>query len=76
MYSQGRENNRIFSTGFKAMASRSDAAQFKAAAAGKMKLDGAPYFSQWFNDGVKLVLPAAGGAQGSALPRMNRQTLS
>ena len=76
MYSQERENNRIFSTRFKVTASRSDAAQFKAAAAGKMKLDGAAHFAQWFNEGVKLVLTAAGWAQGSALPRMNRQTLS
>jgi hypothetical protein len=44
-------------TGFRVMASRSDEAQFMAAAAGKMKLDGMPYFAQWFNDGVKLVMP-------------------
>ena len=43
-------------TGFKVMASKSDAEQFKAAAAGKMKLDGMAFFAQWFNDGVKLVM--------------------
>lgn len=43
-------------TGFQVMASQSDAKQFEAAAAGKMKLDGMAYFAQWFNDGVKLVM--------------------
>jgi len=43
-------------TGFKVMASQSDAEQFNAAAAGKMKLDGMAFFAQWFNDGVKLVM--------------------
>lgn len=43
-------------TGFKVMASKSDAEQFKAAAAGNMKLDGMAFFAQWFNDGVKLVM--------------------
>lgn len=43
-------------TGFKVMSSKSDAEQFKAAAAGKMKLDGMAFFAQWFNDGVKLVM--------------------
>jgi hypothetical protein len=43
-------------TGFKVMASQSDEEQFKAAAAGKMKLDGMAFFAQWFNDGVKLVM--------------------
>lgn len=43
-------------TGFKVMSSRSDEEQFKAAAAGKMKLDGMAFFAQWFNDGVKLVM--------------------
>lgn len=43
-------------TGFKVMASKSDTEQFKAAAAGKMKLDGMAFFAQWFNDGVKLVM--------------------
>ena len=41
---------------FKVMASQSDEEQFKAAAAGKMKLDGMAFFAQWFNDGVKLVM--------------------
>jgi len=44
------------STGFKVMASQSDAEQFKAAAEGKMKLDGMAFFAQWFNEGVKLVM--------------------
>jgi hypothetical protein len=43
-------------TGFKVMSSQSDEEQFKAAAAGKMKLDGMAFFAQWFNDGVKLVM--------------------
>jgi hypothetical protein len=43
-------------TGFRVMSSRSDEEQFKAAAAGKMKLDGMAFFAQWFNDGVKLVM--------------------
>jgi hypothetical protein len=43
-------------TGFRVMASQSDAEQFKAAAAGKMKLDGMAFFAQWFNDGTKLVM--------------------
>ena len=43
-------------TGFKVMASQSDEEQFKAAAAGEMKLDGMAFFAQWFNDGVKLVM--------------------
>jgi len=43
-------------TGFKVMASKSDAEQFQAAADGKMKLDGMAFFAQWFNDGVKLAM--------------------
>jgi hypothetical protein len=43
-------------TAFKVMSSMSDESQFKAAAQGKMKLDGMAYFAQWFNDGVKLVM--------------------
>jgi hypothetical protein len=43
-------------TGFKVMASQSNEEQFKAAAAGKMKLDGMAFFAQWFNDGVNLVM--------------------
>jgi hypothetical protein len=43
-------------TGFRVMASKSDEEQFKAAAAGTMKLDGLAFFAQWFNDGVKLVM--------------------
>jgi|GEM_PF-105933 len=43
-------------TGFRVMASKSDAEQFKAAAEGKMKLDGMAFFAQWFNDGIKLIM--------------------
>jgi hypothetical protein len=43
-------------TGFKVMSSQSDAEQFKAAAEGRMKLDGMAFFAQWFNDGVKLIM--------------------
>lgn len=43
-------------TGFRVMASKSDEEQFKAAAAGLMKLDGMSFFAQWFNDGVKLAM--------------------
>jgi hypothetical protein len=43
-------------TAFRVMSSKSDEEQFKAAAQGKMKLDGMAYFAQWFNDGVKLVM--------------------
>lgn len=43
-------------TGFKVMTSQNNEEQFKAAAAGKMKLDGMAFFAQWFNDGVKLVM--------------------
>jgi hypothetical protein len=43
-------------TGFKVMISQSSEEQFKAAAAGKMKLDGMAYFAQWFNDAVKLAM--------------------
>ncbi len=42
-------------TGYKVMISQSDEEQFKAAAAGKMKIDGMAYFAQWFNEAVKLV---------------------
>ncbi len=43
-------------TGYRVMASKSDGEQFKAAAAGLMKLDGMAFYAQWFNDGVKLVM--------------------
>jgi hypothetical protein len=43
-------------TAFKVMSSMSDEASFRAAAEGKMKIDGMVYFAQWFNDGVKLVM--------------------
>ena len=44
-------------TAYKVMSSRSDEESFLAAAEGKMKVDGMVYFVQWFNDGIKLVMP-------------------
>jgi hypothetical protein len=44
------------STGYKVMASSSDQESFKAAAAGKLKVDGVAYYAQWFTEGVKLIL--------------------
>jgi hypothetical protein len=46
-------------TAFKVMAAGSDEATFMAAADGKLKVDGMPYFIQWFGDGIKLVIPPA-----------------
>ncbi len=43
-------------TAFKVMASGSDEESFKAAADGKLKVEGMAYFAQWFTDGVKLIL--------------------
>jgi len=43
------------STAFKVMASRSDEESFKAAAHGKLKVEGMAYFAQWFTEGVKLI---------------------
>ncbi len=43
-------------TAFKVMASGSDEKSFKAAADGKLKVEGMAYFAQWFTEGVKLVL--------------------
>ena len=43
-------------TAFKVMASGSDEESFKAAAHGKLKVEGMAYFAQWFTEGVKLVL--------------------
>ena len=41
-------------TALKVMISGSDKATFKAAAKGKIKVEGMAYYIQWFNDGVKL----------------------
>jgi hypothetical protein len=43
-------------TAFKVMASGSDEASFKAAAEGKLKVEGMAVFAQWFTGGVKLIL--------------------
>jgi hypothetical protein len=43
-------------TAYKVMASGSDEASFKAAAAGNLKVEGVAYYAQWFTDGVKLIL--------------------
>lgn len=41
-------------TALKVMISGSDKATFKAAAKGKIRVEGMAYYIQWFNDGVKL----------------------
>ena len=41
---------------FKVMASGSDEASFHAAAQGKLKVEGQPFFIHWFTDGVKLIM--------------------
>jgi hypothetical protein len=43
-------------TALKVMISGSDRATFKAAAKGKVKVEGMAFYIQWFNDGVKLVM--------------------
>lgn len=43
-------------TGFRVMTSGSDEESFKAAAQGSMKIEGQPFFIQWFIDGVKMIL--------------------
>jgi hypothetical protein len=43
-------------TAFKVLSSRSDEQTFKAAADGKLKVDGMVAYVQWFTDGVKLVM--------------------
>lgn len=43
-------------TAFKVMVSGSEEATFKAAAEGKVRVEGMAYYIQWFNDGVKLVM--------------------
>jgi hypothetical protein len=43
-------------TAFKVMSSGSDEESFKAAAEGKLKIQGMAYFAQWFTEGVKLIL--------------------
>lgn len=40
---------------FKAMLARTEEASFMAAAQGKLKVEGMPYYIQWFNDGMKLI---------------------
>jgi hypothetical protein len=44
------------STAYKVMVSGSDEESFKAAAAGKLKVEGIAYYAQWFTEGVKLIL--------------------
>ncbi|HNY65704.1 MAG TPA: hypothetical protein PKM41_09695 [Deltaproteobacteria bacterium] len=43
-------------TGFRTMVKASDEASFRAAAAGKLKVEGMAYYIQWFNDAVKLTM--------------------
>lgn len=43
-------------TAFKVMLRGTDEAVFKAAAAGKVRVQGMSYFIQWFNDAVKLAM--------------------
>jgi hypothetical protein len=43
-------------TAFKVMASGSDEESFRAAANGRLKVEGMAYFAQWFTEGVKLIL--------------------
>ena len=44
------------STAYKVMVSSNDEESFKAAAAGKLKVEGVAYYAQWFTEGVKLIL--------------------
>ncbi len=43
-------------TAFRVMASGSSEASFRAAADGKLRVEGMSYFIQWFTDGVKLIM--------------------
>ena len=43
-------------TAFKVLSSRSDEQTFRAAADGKLKVDGMVAYVQWFTDGVKLAM--------------------
>jgi hypothetical protein len=43
-------------TAFRVMASGSDEESFKAAAHGKLKVEGMAVFAQWFTEAVKLIL--------------------
>ncbi len=43
-------------TAFKVMASASDEESFKAAAQGKLRVEGMAIYAQWFTEGVKLIL--------------------
>jgi hypothetical protein len=42
--------------GFKVMLSGTDEASFRAAAQGKLTVQGMPIFAQWFTEGVRLIL--------------------
>jgi hypothetical protein len=44
------------STAFRVMASGSDEESFRAAAEGRLKVQGMAYYIQWFTDGIKLVM--------------------
>ncbi|TAL30004.1 MAG: hypothetical protein EPN93_20510 [Spirochaetes bacterium] len=44
------------STAFRVMTSTAPDASFKAAAEGRMKVEGMPPYIQWFTDGIKLVM--------------------
>ena len=43
-------------TGYKVMLSASDEESFKAAAQGKLRVEGMAYYAQWFTEGVKLAV--------------------
>lgn len=43
-------------TAFSTMVKGTDEASFKAAAAGKLTVEGMSYYIQWFNDAVKIVM--------------------
>jgi hypothetical protein len=43
-------------TAFRVMASRSDEDSFRAAAEGKLRVEGMAVYAQWFTEGVKLIL--------------------
>ncbi len=43
-------------TGFRVMASGNDEESFLAAAQGSMKIEGQPFYIQWFTEGVKMIL--------------------
>ena len=43
-------------TAFRVMASGSDEESFRAAARGRLRVEGMAYLAQWFTEGVKLIL--------------------